>query len=92
MLNLRDSDIEFIKKNIGDDSFLLTTDNRREFLIGLNDWILDYGFDETGWTIIRSEEKRNVYMIMFVSIVNCCICFTLTTVGVFLLLKSRLKI
>lgn len=48
MLNLRDSDIEFIKKNIGEDSFLLTTDNRREFLIGLDEWILDYGFDETG--------------------------------------------
>lgn len=48
MLNLRDSDIEFIKKNIGEDSFLLTTDNRRDFLIELDDWILDYGFDETG--------------------------------------------
>lgn len=48
MLSLRDSDIEFIKKNIGEDSFLLTTDNRREFLIELDDWILDYGFDETG--------------------------------------------
>lgn len=48
MLNLRDSDIEFIKKNMGEDSVFLTTDNAGEFLDKLYDWIDIFGFDETG--------------------------------------------
>lgn len=48
MLNLRESDIQFIKNNIGKDSEMLKTDNKRVFLDILYSWIDDYGFEDDG--------------------------------------------
>lgn len=48
MLNLRNSDVEFIKTNISNDSILLKTNEVNEFLDSLYDWIDLNGFDETG--------------------------------------------
>lgn len=48
MLNLRDIDIEFIRKNMGEDSALLKTDDVNCFLELLYEWIDYNGFDEYG--------------------------------------------
>lgn len=48
MLNLRESDIKFIKDNVSENTILLTTDSLREFLCEFYDWIMFNGFDETG--------------------------------------------
>lgn len=44
MLNLRQSDIEFIQKNISKESELLKTDDVNTFLDILDDWINENGF------------------------------------------------
>ncbi len=48
MLNLRSSDIKFIKEHIGEDSILLKTDDIGVFLDVLFDWIARNGWDSTG--------------------------------------------
>lgn len=47
-IKMRKSDTEFIKKNMGEDSILLKTDDLREFSLVFTEWIARNGFDETG--------------------------------------------
>lgn len=63
MLNLRNEDIEFIKKNIGANSELLKMDNKRSFLIALDDWINLNGFDDYDYNQLgRTAQKIYDYV------------------------------
>ena len=62
MLNLKESDIEFIKDNISEDSILLQTNDIGVFLDALDEWIVQFGWDETGENLSDlGREAQRIY-------------------------------
>lgn len=62
MLNLKESDIEFIKDNISEDSILLQTNDIGIFLDALDEWIAQFGWDETGENLSDlGREAQRIY-------------------------------
>lgn len=48
MINFEKSDIKFIEENIPDPDKIINSDNLRNVLLILSDWISRNGWDETG--------------------------------------------